>query len=136
MTHRRGFLAFAASAVAAGAMVPVAARAETAGATCAISPDAELLDLCAEFHAKHAEAMAMEPGVITDEEFDAMSDVMGERWDISDEIEEMSPQTAEGARAMADIALLLLVENHGEDACESDVRFAIAALRAMMGVSA
>ena len=69
----------------------------------ATGPDADLLNLCAEFHRHHAAASAA-PG-------DAdLSTVLRQRWDVSDRIEGMQPITAAGRSAKAAIALMLLDE--------------------------
>ena len=69
-------------------------------------PDADLLNLCAEFHRHHAAADAAPDDA-------DLSAVLRQRWDVSDRIEGIQPVTAAGCSAKATIALMLLEENGG-----------------------
>ncbi len=94
------------------------------------NPDAALLALCAEFHRLHAESRSL-----PDTGDRTWEDAQAERWETSDRIEDMRPATAEGHRAKATIALVLLEEQHGDDG-DADIRFTLATLRDLLGRTA
>lgn len=113
---------------AAGVVLATVGPATVVVAAAASTPDADLLALCAEFHQLHADVWSLpHTGDWTWE------DAIADRWETSDRIEDMRPATAEGYRAKATIALVLLEEQHG-DSGDADVRFALATLRDLLGV--
>ncbi len=122
MAQSRRALFMASIALAAtGPAIAIAAEATPP------NPDAELLALCAEFHQHHADAHSLpETGDSTWE------DAQDARWEVSDEIEDMRPATAEGHRAKVTVALVLLEEQHGDDT-DSDIQFTLATLRGLLG---
>lgn len=121
-TRRALFMASIALTAAAPAV-----SASTAVEAAPLNPDADLLALCAEFHQLHADTRSLpDTGDYTWE------DAQEARWDVSDEIEDIRPATAEGHRAKATIALVLMEEQHG-DSGDADIRFALTMLRDLLG---
>lgn len=118
---RRGLLGNAAAVLMMGSCTPSLAPAAT------VSPDAELLALCAEFHRHHADALSL-----PDTGEYSWEGAQAARWAVSDQIEDMRPETAEGHRAKTAIALVLLEEQRG-DSGDADVQFVLATLRDMLG---
>ncbi len=134
-THRRSFLRLAAAtpALSLPAFLGVqAVPAEARAATPAPGDDAELLGLCTEFHQQHAAVLAT-PSIDGE---DALTAALYERWDISDEILVLVPQTDAGRRAKAHVALVLLVENQGDEPTSSDSIFVLATLQDIVGRAA
>jgi hypothetical protein len=130
---RRGLLA---GSTAAALVAATAAVTAARGAPLAASqrweidgPDAELLALCAAFHEQHAAALAV-PG----DDDGGLTAALDERWDISNEIQDIPATTEAGRRAKAAVAVVLLLENGGDVSTSGDLVFAMAALRDIAGI--
>jgi hypothetical protein len=97
----------------------------------AAGSDAELLELCAEFHHRHAAALATP----TNDDA-ALTAALNERWEISDEIRDIAATTEAGRRAKARVALVLMVENEGAEPVDQASIFVLEALRDIAGSAA
>ncbi len=123
---RRG-LATCGAALAALAGLGAIAKAAPA------SPDADLLALCAEFHRHHADALSLPDAGDPDAGARTWEDAIDDRWDTLDSIEDMRPVTAEGHRAKAAVALVMMEEQYPGDEGNATARFATVMLRDLVG---
>jgi hypothetical protein len=114
--HRRGLLAGGGAALLAGVAIVTTAAQATAG------EDAEILELCAEFHRLHGAVAA-----VGRDDDDGIEFALDQRWRVSHLIENIVPATDAGRRAKAAIGFVLLAEDPGDGS--RNVNFAIAALR-------
>jgi hypothetical protein len=127
---RRLFAGLSATLLA-GAAIATAARGAPVAALPADGADAELLELCAEFHHQHAAAIATP---VDDD--NALTAALDERWEISDEIRDIAATTDAGRRAKAHVALVLMVENEGAEPVDQASIFVLAALGDIYGRAA
>jgi hypothetical protein len=122
-TTRRSALLGSALASLIGA--PVVAKAVESSLS---NPDAELLDLCAEFHRLHATVLTGADG--------AWEVAQDQRWGVSHALELIPAQTAAGRVAKASVALALIRENQNLECMDGDVSMAFSALVDIAGGSA
>jgi hypothetical protein len=128
-SRRRLFTGLSATLLAGAAIATSAHGAPTVAPTG--TADAELLELCAEFHHQHAAALATP----TDDDA-ALTAALDERWEISDEILDAAATTEAGRRAKAHVALVLMVENEGAEPVDQASIFVLAALQDIVGSTA
>lgn len=123
---RRTLLRSTGGMLATGAVLAVGSCTPTLAPAATASPDAELIQLCAEFHRLHADTRSLpDTGGYTWE------DAIEARWEVSNEIENIHPATAGGHRAKATIALVLMEEQHG-DSGDADIRFTLGTFRDLL----
>jgi hypothetical protein len=129
---RRIMLTGASAALLAGTTAITAAHGAPAAPAGGDGADAELLALCAAFHAKNATVIALSDAANTNDEFDRMAAAQVERYGIEAKILARPTATIAGHTAKAAVAVALFEESQGE--CpDADVAFAWAVLRDIVG---
>ena len=125
-TSRRSLLTAAPTALALAGTASAPERQDSALAQ--PSPDADLLDLCAEFHRHHAAGH--------DDANSGWEAALQERCKVYIELEGLVPATFAGHFAKARVAVVLLAENQYEEfSGDPDARFALATLRGLVGMT-